>query len=151
MKFLLLPMITIGLMGCDQSAQQLQNLDNLNLADSSKLHTLAVNLSSTTDEGGIVRIELHQENDQILEERNIDMSEFSNPIMFQNLKGGYYSVHVYQDIDNNGQLTMAGVVPQEPLGFSNNPILQGPPTFAMIGFEVTENNTQEIQMIDYRY
>nr|WP_282437275.1 DUF2141 domain-containing protein [Vibrio amylolyticus] len=137
-------------MGCEEPPHQLQTQDNLKLADSAKLHALTLNLTNTTEEGGVLRIELKRSNDQLLEERSIDMNEFTGSIVFSDILEGYYSIQVYQDIDANQQLNMDGPIPQEPIGFSNNPILQGPPTFAVTGFEITSDLTQEVQLIDYR-
>ncbi|WGV98597.1 DUF2141 domain-containing protein [Vibrio sp. YMD68] len=150
MKLWLLPMTTlcIGLVGCDQASKPSD--ETTHAMNSTEKHTLTVNVSNLTAEGGVLSVGLYGQDEQMLEEKKVSANEIIHKVVFTDLEGGYYSVQTYQDIDSNQQLDMNGYMPLEPLGFSNNPTLQGPPTFAMVGFEVSGNTTQDIVLVDYR-
>lgn len=60
-------------------------------------------------------------------------------LAFKGLAPGKYAIRVMHDENDNGKLdTNAVGMPIEGYGFSNNPIVMRPATFAEASFEVTE-------------
>jgi len=62
----------------------------------------------------------------------------------------YYSVSVYYDLDENGELNTGFLgIPSEPVGFSNNAKGSfGPPSFEDTKFKPSKNQTIEIRLVD---
>ena len=74
----------------------------------------------------------------------IAISEGQNQLAFTQVPAGEYAIALYQDSNGNGQLdqSLRGI-PQEPVGFSNNPpLLNGKPTPAQSAFSHAEADTQ---------
>ncbi|MCU1717884.1 DUF2141 domain-containing protein [Pseudomonas sp. 5P_3.1_Bac2] len=74
----------------------------------------------------------------------IAISEGGATLAFTEVPAGQYAIALYQDRNGNAQLdqSLRGI-PQEPVGFSNNPtLLDGKPKPAQCGFSHGETDTQ---------
>ena len=61
---------------------------------------------------------------------------------------GTYALSVFHDLNGNGKLDTNFIgIPKEPSGFSNNPVLYGPPTFEKTRIEVRgERQVVQVQL-----
>ncbi|WP_338873942.1 DUF2141 domain-containing protein [Spirosoma sp. SC4-14] len=69
-------------------------------------------------------------------------------VSFEGLKPGRYAVRVLQDLNDNQKMDFSGQMPAEPFGFSNVTMLMGPPSFDECSFELNENKSVQIRMIE---
>ncbi|WP_461082447.1 DUF2141 domain-containing protein [Spirosoma flavus] len=69
-------------------------------------------------------------------------------VVFEGLAPGRYAVRAYQDLNANNKLDFSGQIPSEPFGFSNVTMLMGPPDFDQSSFELTENKSIRISMLE---
>ena len=69
-------------------------------------------------------------------------------VTFSNLAKSSYAILVHQDLNENGLLDKSIMgIPQEPIGFSNNPtIMFGPPDFDDVLVAFTENKKISIKL-----
>ncbi|UFH55181.1 DUF2141 domain-containing protein [Spirosoma sp. KNUC1025] len=70
------------------------------------------------------------------------------PVVFDGLTPGRYAVRLYQDLNGNQKIDFAGQIPSEPFGFSNVTMLMGKPDFNESSFDLNENKTIRIRMIE---
>ncbi|KGK21994.1 hypothetical protein DC58_12500 [Vibrio navarrensis] len=115
---------------------------------SNATHTLTLEVAASQAKGDVY-VELYQ-GETSIETRWLNQAALNQPVVFSDVKQGEYAIMVYQDVDGNHELTMSGPIPQEPLGYSNNPRLMGPPSFALVSFAVKKDSTQKITLLDYR-
>ena len=75
-----------------------------------------------------------------------------NVIQF-NLEPGNYAVAVVHDVNGNGEVDLNGFgIPKEPIGFSNDPVLLGKPTYEDTNFEVVAPaTTKAIKMKSFGF
>ena len=69
-------------------------------------------------------------------------------VTFDNLPAGKYAVRVYQDLNDNAKMDFSGQMPAEPFGFSNVTMLMGPPSFGQSAFDLSENKSVKITMME---
>lgn len=69
-------------------------------------------------------------------------------IVFDSLTAGQYAVRLYQDLNDNKQMDFSGQIPSEPFGFSNVTMLMGPPNFGQCAFDLNENKSVSISLIE---
>ena len=69
-------------------------------------------------------------------------------VSFEGLPAGKYAVRVYQDVNENEKFDMTGQMPNEPFGFSNVKMLMGPPDFTTCAFDLTENKTVNVSIME---
>ncbi len=69
-------------------------------------------------------------------------------VTFDSLVAGRYAVRVFQDMNDNQKMDFSGPIPAEPFGFSNVTVLMAPPTFGQCAFDLTENKTIEIRLME---
>ncbi|MBD2702518.1 DUF2141 domain-containing protein [Spirosoma sp. BT702] len=69
-------------------------------------------------------------------------------VVFEGLAPGRYAVRLYQDLNANNKLDFSGQIPAEPFGFSNITMLMGPPDFDQSSFELNENKSIRIGMLE---
>lgn len=69
-------------------------------------------------------------------------------VTFEGLAPGRYAVRVYQDLNDNQKMDFSGQMPTEPFGFSNVAMLMGPPDFDQSSFELTQNQSIRVRMIE---
>lgn len=146
MKKTLVVLITsaIALMGCNEKEQT--------TFDSNAQYDLQVTVTGMTQEGGNVYISVRDKSQSVIAEHMIpaDTAASSASVLLEKLPAGEYDIFTFQDIDGNNQLTMAGMMPKEPLGYSGNNILTGPPQFATTSFVLAANSEQTVTLFDYR-
>lgn len=70
------------------------------------------------------------------------------PVVFEGLTSGRYAIRVFQDLNDNQKMDFSGQMPTEPFGISNVTMLMGPPDFDQSSFELTENKSIRIRMIE---
>lgn len=68
-------------------------------------------------------------------------------VSFEGLPAGRYAVQMYQDLNENQKLDVAGQMPTEPFGFSNVTTMMGPPSFGQCAFDVNASKTIVIQVM----
>lgn len=66
---------------------------------------------------------------------------------FEGLPAGKYAVRVFQDLNENATMDFDGQMPTEPFGFSNTPMLMGPPSFNQCVFELSSNQNIDIRLL----
>lgn len=69
-------------------------------------------------------------------------------IVFDKLTAGRYAVRVYQDLNDNRIIDFSGQIPAEPFGFSNVAMVMGPPTFDQCAFDLAENKSISVNLIE---
>ena len=68
-------------------------------------------------------------------------------VSFDGMPAGRYSVRVYQDLNANQKLDFSGMLPTEPVGFSNLSTLMGPPSFEQCAFTLDSSKTIVINLM----
>ncbi|WP_070970218.1 DUF2141 domain-containing protein [Vibrio sonorensis] len=146
MKKTLIAVMTsvIALMGCNDTEQE--------SFDPNAKYDLQVKVTGVTNEGGNVYIAVRAEDKTVIAEHLIPANEASasTPILLEQIPSGRYAIFTFQDIDGNNELTMAGMMPDEPLGYSGNTRLMGPPQFSATSFALVDNSQQTVMLFDYR-
>lgn len=69
-------------------------------------------------------------------------------VTFDGIAPGRYAVRVFQDLNDNQKMDYSGQMPTEPFGFSNIAMLMGPPDFEQSSFELKENQSVRIRMLE---
>ncbi|GAB4001225.1 hypothetical protein GCM10028807_56950 [Spirosoma daeguense] len=69
-------------------------------------------------------------------------------VTFDGLAPGRYAVRLYQDLNANQKLDFSGQMPTEPFGLSNVTMLMGPPDFDQTSFELNENKSIRIGLME---
>ena len=69
-------------------------------------------------------------------------------VTFDSLAAGRYAVRIYQDLNNNQKIDFNGQIPAEPFGFSNVTMLMGPPNFDQCAFDLAENKTIQVSLME---
>lgn len=69
-------------------------------------------------------------------------------VVFDGLAPGKYAVRVYQDLNDNQKMDFSGQMPNEPFGFSNLAMLMGPPDFDQASFDLKENQSVKVRMLE---
>lgn len=77
-----------------------------------------------------------------------DADENPTVVTFTGVEAGEYGFSIYHDVDGNGEMKLlAGLVPQEPYGFSQNFVPSfSPPNFSDCYFEVNYFDTLNIDI-----
>ena len=132
---------SITLLGCNDNEET--------SIDSSKQYDLRVTVTGITDEGGNLYIGVRDRSQTVIAEHIVPALEASS-VLVEQIPAGEYDIFTFQDIDKNNELAMAGMMPKEPLGYSGNNILTGPPQFSSTSFKLTENSEQTVTLFDYR-
>lgn len=69
-------------------------------------------------------------------------------VTFEGLTPGRYAVRLFQDLNDNQKMDFSGQMPTEPFGFSNVAMLMGPPDFDQASFELNENKSIRIRVLE---
>jgi uncharacterized protein (DUF2141 family) len=116
-------------------------------------HKLTVTLSGVNKRSGKVYVGLANDaksftGESILQ-KSVDVPASGEiSVTFDALKPGRYAVRVYQDLNDNQKIDMAGMMPTEPFGFSNVSVLMGPPDFEQSAFDLTADQGIKVTMIE---
>lgn len=132
---------SIALLGCNENEET--------TIDSSKQYDLRVTVTGLTDEGGNLYIGVRNKSQAVVAEQVLPASEELS-ILLEQIPAGEYDIFTFQDIDRNNELAMAGMMPKEPLGYSGNKVLTGPPQFSSTSFKLTQDSEQAVMLFDYR-
>lgn len=103
-----------------------------------------VDVQNVPDNTGMVRVALCNEDEFLKPICKFHGEVRSNTpavtITFDNVPEGVYAVQAYQDRNGNAKLDRSFIgIPQEPIGFSRNPVLRfGPPTFEQCAVKLTQ-------------
>lgn len=138
-KISLLFLSSLALLGCSQEPP----------IDTTKKHAVILNLTNINPTGGDVYASIYQKGELKKTTKQLTIKEAMNTIHFNNIEEGKYALFIYQDNDSDGLLSMDGYRPLEPLGYSNNPTLQGPANFDDISVLINKDTTQNIALIHY--
>lgn len=127
------------------------------------ISSITVNISEINELKGVLHVALFNSEDDWNKDVVNDStgSEFlikreeaktsEQEVVFEDVPTGTYGISIYQDLNNNGELDrIAGILPGEPYGFSNNakPDLRAP-KFDECNFVVEEKKsiTLNIELI----
>ena len=69
-------------------------------------------------------------------------------VVFDGLAPGRYAVRVFQDLNGNQKMDFSGQMPAEPFGLSNVAMLMGPPDFDQSSFDLNENKSIRIRLLE---
>lgn len=116
-------------------------------------HKLTVTLSGVNKRSGKVYIGLANDassfSGQSIMQKSVNVPASGEiSVTFDKLKTGRYAVRVYQDLNDNQKIDMAGMMPTEPFGFSNVSVLMGPPDFDQSAFDLDADKSIKITMIE---
>ncbi len=142
MRYSLVMIAALTLAGCNQKEAPPP-------ADPNVKHTVTIQVSDLKDTAATIYVSLYQEGETNEVIKTVSLDQAKNGVVFENIPGGDYAAFIFQDVDGNKELTMNGFMPTEPIGYSNNPQLQGPPQFRDIGFRVAANTTQTVTMLSF--
>jgi len=135
---------SITLLGCNQSEKV--------TLDPSKPYDLRITVTGITEEGGNIYVAVRDESNTVVAEHVVQAEEAASAstVLLKQIPAGEYDIFTFQDIDGNNMLTMAGTMPKEPLGYSGNNILAGPPQFSSTSFTLAKDSEQTVRLFDYR-
>ncbi|MBO0938976.1 DUF2141 domain-containing protein [Fibrella sp. HMF5335] len=117
-----------------------------------KTHTLTFTIKNLEQRQGTIHVGLVTKAENFMGKSEIDTIvavPASGPvtITFANLPTGTYAAQLYQDVNNNKQMDMAGSRPTEPFGFSKIAMLMGPPSFEAASFALAEDTELKIVLL----
>ncbi len=153
-KMLLIASAATLLMACEPapSSQTVSN-DGSSAQAGSTQHTLTIKLSNISKQEGNIKLYVYRSSDDLLSDQasylqqTYSLEQAKQPIVLTNVPNGDYAIFVLQDLDDDNQLAMNRQgMPQEPYGYSNNPVLMGPPTMDAVKFNLSQDKTADIRM-----
>lgn len=125
------------------------------LNTSSETHTLTITIDNIKNLEGTLEIGIFNEGDRFLEEGqayksiSIDVKDYSETLVIEDLPKGDYAISLYHDINANGKCdrNLFGI-PKEPYAFSNNfrPKFSAP-TFGDCEFNLNSDKSIKIKLI----
>ncbi|MDD1780537.1 OpgC domain-containing protein [Enterovibrio sp. ZSDZ35] len=112
-------------------------------------NSIQVQVSNIGNENAPIQILLFKDTDDLMGSPSagaltVSPEQAESGVVFENVAQGKYVILAFQDIDGNHYLTVENSVPQEGFGFSNLPIVNGPPAMSDVAFEHIESQTQKI-------
>ncbi|MCE2569867.1 DUF2141 domain-containing protein [Motilimonas eburnea] len=150
-KALLIASVTSLLMACEP-APSTQTASQAESSPQSQ-HTLTIKLSNISKPEGNIKLFVYRTSDDLLRgqasylQQTYSLEQAAAPIVLNQVPTGDYAIFVLQDLDDDHKLAMNHQgMPQEPYGYSNNPVLMGPPTMAQVQFSLNQDKTAEIKM-----
>jgi len=110
-------------------------------------HSIKVNVTNLENNEGVVRIELINSDEKVVEQQAVEISNNTCELTFEKVKNGTYAIRYYHDENNNGEMdTGLFGIPEEGYGFSNNATgFMGPPDFEDQLFEVKKDLEMTLQ------
>ncbi|QDK83537.1 DUF2141 domain-containing protein [Spirosoma sp. KCTC 42546] len=86
---------------------------------------------------------------QSIQQKTIDVPASGEiTAVFEGLTPGKYAVRLFQDLNGNQKMDFSGQMPAEPFGFSNVAMMMGPPDFDQSSFDLTENKSIRVRVIE---
>ncbi|RJG51471.1 DUF2141 domain-containing protein [Motilimonas pumila] len=146
MKMLILITASLFISACSDKPPLVQ--------DDGKTHSLTVQVQNIDPAKKEVVVALYSPTDPLtgtgFTQQVIQVERSQHQVVFDNLATGEYAVGAYQNVDDDLAFAISSNgIPQEPLGFSNNPRLMGPPSFAMLSFELRQAEQVDVVLINY--
>ncbi|MGF1726528.1 OpgC domain-containing protein [Photobacterium nomapromontoriensis] len=118
-------------------------------------YPLTIQVNGARDVNEFVVVSVFAESDDLngtasVHKQTYTKLQVSEGIVLDALPVGQYAVFAYQDSDGNQSLTMdSSGMPQEAMGYSNNPMLMGPPTMKQVRFAHHKPQTQTVNLTQY--
>lgn len=151
-KLLFIASAAMLLAACEQAPTTQTASSGESPADTS-VHSLTIQLSNLSKPQGNVKLYVYRSSDNLLSDKasflqqTYSLEQAKQPIVLSDVPSGDYAIFVLQDLDDNNQLAMDRQgVPQEPYGYSNNPVLMGPPSMEQVKFSLNQDTTTNIRM-----
>ena len=120
------------------------------IVEDGKKHQLTVQVNEVNSEYKSVVFYIYDEAEQRVFRKTLSPSEAKQPVVFEGIETGRYAVYIHQNKDDDPELKSTNNgIPLEPLGFANNPILQGPPQFSSISISITQDTEVSINLVTY--
>lgn len=114
-------------------------------------HKLTITVSNLLERKGTIRLGLVTKAENFMGKSEIDTAvavPAEGPLVITlTIPAGTYAARLHQDLNGNGQMDMANGRPEEPFGFSNIPMLMGPPSFDAAAFALTADTDMKIVLI----
>lgn len=122
------------------------------LSAQAQTYKLTINIKNLLQRTGTLRVGLVTKAENFMGKSEIDTAvtvpaEGPLTIVFPNLAPGTYAVRLYQDLNGNKTLDRQNGMPTEPFGFSNLPMLMGPPSFEAAAFALNEDTEIRVNLI----
>lgn len=115
-----------------------------------KQHQLTVKLNQVNETYKSVYLYVYDEAELRVFTKLVSVTEAMSPIIFEGVETGRYAVYVHQNKDEDPELNISSAgIPLEPVGYANNPILTGPPTFLDVSISLTQDTQVDINLINY--
>lgn len=118
---------------------------------------ITIQVDNLVPNQGILRLSLYTEEGLATNKTEtsfkLEVEEKQMQVVLEDILQGVYAVVCYQDLNKNNKLDFGPMgIPEEPFGFSNNPMLMSYPTFEQIKFETTDPETfLKIEMASTSY
>ena len=125
---------------------------------------LTLNISNIEKLEGTLKISLTDKaegfpgnTDNAIREEIVAVDKNEMQVTFFNLEQGEYAVSLFHDVNDDGKLNLRRlgigrirfgpqILPDEPIGFSNNPRIRSKPKYEDCKFKMSGNRTFEIQL-----
>ncbi|MGF1686612.1 OpgC domain-containing protein [Photobacterium japonica] len=127
-------------------------LENLAHNTAEGHYPLMIQVNGVRDADAPVVVAVYAETDNLMgaasvHEQAYSPAQVSEGIMLEGLARGHYAVFVYQDSNGDQALTRdSNGMPKEGMGYSNNPILSGPPSMPQVKFAHTQAQRQTLRL-----
>ncbi|WP_028021514.1 OpgC domain-containing protein [Enterovibrio calviensis] len=136
------------------STKQEASSDAADVFDVSQRYPLTVTIKDIKEDDAAMHLLIYKETDDL---KGVPSEHFGsytteqmrNGVTLDPIQSGEYAIMVFQDLDENMMLSFnADGFPTEGFGFSNNPVLQAPPTFDMIKFSHNKAQAKTIHLVN---
>lgn len=154
MKTLVTAITTLILLIANASKPCLaQQTTSVSSASTTATHSLSVVVSNVNKRSGKLYMVLANNQasftSESIQKKSVDVPPSGEiTVTFEGVPSGRYAVRVFQDLNDNQKMDFSGQMPNEPFGFSNVAMLMGPPDFDQSSFELTENQSIRIRMLE---
>lgn len=105
--------------------------------------TLTVKIAGVTNKGGTLMVGVFDEagfpkGNQSVAGRRVPATAGEMTVTLEQVPAGRFAVKVLQDFNSNGRMDFRfGLIPAEPFGFSNNPVIKmGPPSYQDVAIDI---------------
>ncbi|MBD2752151.1 DUF2141 domain-containing protein [Spirosoma validum] len=154
MKTLITTIITLTLLIANTSKPCLaQQTTTVSSASATGSLSLSVTISNVNKRSGKLYVGLATSQANFMgdtpQKKSVDVTPSGEiTLTFDGLAPGKYAVRVYQDLNDNQKMDFTGQMPSEPFGFSNVAMLMGPPDFDQSSFELKENQSVKVRLLE---
>ncbi len=115
-------------------------------------HKLTITISNLLERKGTIHLGLVTKAENFMDQTaDIDTAvavPASGPMVIAlTMPTGTYAVRLYQDLNGDKQMNRENGMPTKPFGFSNIPMLMGPPSFEAASFALTTDTEMKIVLL----